>query len=1159
MADVIITPSSGIIEFKPSSTTVNKIEASGTTFNLVNTVSQSGTIFNIEGTNGSLFSVVDNLDGTLMSVNNNAGLPVLEVFSDDSVVAGRFGQNDFVISSGGNIGIGQSPTSNKLSIDGNVRLDGNLSFAINGSDGFISLNPSASTITMIDTGAASMININTTSMHFYADGEGAGLYLDRSNARVGILTTTPSTALDVNGTVTATSFSGAGTGLTGTASSLTAGAVTNGVYTSRSINTTSPISGGGNLSADRTIALSAAYGDTLNPYGSKTANTFLAAPNGSTGVPSFRAIVAADIPTLNQNTTGTSAGVSTTVAAGSDTNLLYATIGANDYFRLRVGGASNAGYAEIATADDGTEPIYVRQYTGVFTTLTRTATLLDASGNTTFPGSVTASSFVKSGATSSDLLQAGGGNVSAGSLSVSYAGTAGSATSAQQVANTLTIGSYLTGNNFNGSAATTWAVDATSSNTASKVVARDSSGNFSAGTITATLSGNASTVTNGVYTTGNQSIGGVKTFTDQIINTTANNTANGGGQIYLNGSTGNRIDFNTNGVAAPTFTTRSAGTKIVLYPGVGASAVDFGLGIENSTLWLSVAQTVNQFKWYAGTTNIATLTGAGVLSVGGSTSQINVDNLRLDGNTISTTNTNGNLILTPNGNGGIAGGSSATVTGAYSVVAGGRCNTASGYMSTVGGGFNNAASYGSATIGGGRNNSSSGNNSTVSGGYCNTASGYYQATVGGGKYNYACGSSSTVSGGYTNTASGYYSTVGGGGSNTSNGSYSTLAGGGSNTANGHYSTVSGGSSNCACSTNSSISGGGYNFVNARHGSINGGHYNRIQSATNECCSRGAVIGGGVGNNTSGGTVNATTGDISGTVTCYNAGAFSTIGGGLQNRSICAYATVGGGRINVGSAGGVVVAGGTNNSASGGYATVGGGINNVNSGAYGTIAGGLQNGLTGNSAAVGGGRYNCAYGNWTTVAGGNSNKICSGASGSFIGGGENNIIYANSINTSILGGSFNVNSASSCYGVTLGGYGNTNSGWYNLIGVGTSLYITSSAGTCWSVIVGGNGNEVCDGILYGAILNGAYNCTASGYYSTIINGAANSVSANYGTIINGYGNCVQNEYSTIAGCGITTDRACTLFVNNLSIKNIPTSAAGLPAGSVFSCAGVLRIV
>ena len=67
--------------------------------------------------------------------------------------------------------------------------------------------------------------------------------------------------------------------------------------------------------------------------------------------------------------------------------------------------------------------------------------------------------------------------------------------SAGSVANALTLGTYLTGTSFNGSAAVTATVDATSANTASKVVARDSSGNFSAGTITATLSGSATSAT----------------------------------------------------------------------------------------------------------------------------------------------------------------------------------------------------------------------------------------------------------------------------------------------------------------------------------------------------------------------------------------------------------------------------------------------------------------------------------------------------------------------------------------------------------------------------------------------------------------------------------------------------------------------------------------
>jgi len=45
--------------------------------------------------------------------------------------------------------------------------------------------------------------------------------------------------------------------------------------------------------------LATAYGDTVNPYASKTANYVLASPNGSSGAPTFRALVAADIPQIS--------------------------------------------------------------------------------------------------------------------------------------------------------------------------------------------------------------------------------------------------------------------------------------------------------------------------------------------------------------------------------------------------------------------------------------------------------------------------------------------------------------------------------------------------------------------------------------------------------------------------------------------------------------------------------------------------------------------------------------------------------------------------------------------------------------------------------------------------------------------------------------------
>ena len=80
--------------------------------------------------------------------------------------------------------------------------------------------------------------------------------------------------------------------------------------------------------------------------------------------------------------------------SGTTFRQIKGTCGDNDFWRIG-GGATgnNSGYMEVATADDGTEPIYVRQYSGTFSTITRTATLLDGSGNTSFPGTVAAAKF----------------------------------------------------------------------------------------------------------------------------------------------------------------------------------------------------------------------------------------------------------------------------------------------------------------------------------------------------------------------------------------------------------------------------------------------------------------------------------------------------------------------------------------------------------------------------------------------------------------------------------------------------------------------------------------------------------------------------------------------------------------------------------------------
>jgi hypothetical protein len=86
------------------------------------------------------------------------------------------------------------------------------------------------------------------------------------------------------------------------------------------VTATAPVLSSGGTTPD--ISLAAGYGDTQNPYAAKTANYVLAGPtSGASAAPTFRALVAGDIPTLGYVTAvsvvsangfaGTSSGGST--------------------------------------------------------------------------------------------------------------------------------------------------------------------------------------------------------------------------------------------------------------------------------------------------------------------------------------------------------------------------------------------------------------------------------------------------------------------------------------------------------------------------------------------------------------------------------------------------------------------------------------------------------------------------------------------------------------------------------------------------------------------------------------------------------------------------------------------------------------------------------
>ncbi len=97
----------------------------------------------------------------------------------------------------------------------------------------------------------------------------------------------------------------------------------------------------------------------------------------------------------------------------------------------------------------------------------------------------------------------------------------------------------------------------------------------------------------------------------QLASTRATSTATGGGQIYLNGGGGNRIEFANQGVNPPAFNTRSNGTRMCLWSSLDASNTDYAIGIEVGSMWFSVLASGQGFSWYAGTTRFARLNGSG--------------------------------------------------------------------------------------------------------------------------------------------------------------------------------------------------------------------------------------------------------------------------------------------------------------------------------------------------------------------------------------------------------------------------------------------------------------------------------------------------------------------------------------------------------------------
>ena len=172
-------------------------------------------ILDIQGSQGELFSVTDSLSGSLFSVNDISGIPIMEVFSNNTIKMGTF-NNEAIIVSGSRTGMGIATPQAKLHISG-----------ANNDSLFRIQSPTSASIMFVSGSGNVGIGTNLPTAELHISGASADSLLRvgsptnpdilfvNGNGRVGINTTSSAGFLGGNiSTFTIFQNSGSGDGLT---------------------------------------------------------------------------------------------------------------------------------------------------------------------------------------------------------------------------------------------------------------------------------------------------------------------------------------------------------------------------------------------------------------------------------------------------------------------------------------------------------------------------------------------------------------------------------------------------------------------------------------------------------------------------------------------------------------------------------------------------------------------------------------------------------------------------------------------------------------------------------------------------------------------------------------------------------------------------------
>ena len=160
------------------------------------TFANSGsTLFKVQGQQGTLFSIVDEMSGSIFSANTQAGIPVIEAFSDQKVVLGP-ASNQFTIKADGNVTMSSTTTASFGRVQASS-IGGNSPLIIE-SDNF---NVDASGNLSIATSATASIGVVSATVDVPTTGF---IRSRRFRGRSPISFDTEDTRIEVTGSIVAT-------------------------------------------------------------------------------------------------------------------------------------------------------------------------------------------------------------------------------------------------------------------------------------------------------------------------------------------------------------------------------------------------------------------------------------------------------------------------------------------------------------------------------------------------------------------------------------------------------------------------------------------------------------------------------------------------------------------------------------------------------------------------------------------------------------------------------------------------------------------------------------------------------------------------------------------------------------------------------------------